>query len=991
MCLQEELQILVAKYNQAKASGQLDNSSEETVRMWINEFLLLFGWDVKNTHQVLQERILDKSSRNRLREIDSTNIKPDYTLVSGNLRLAFVDAKSLDVDIENDSKVAFQIRSYGWSAGTLFSFVTNFESIAIYDCTIKPSINDNASIARLYFFKIDDYVDNISTLSTYLSKQSVQQYPLVKLSCPGIALDREFANYLRDFRVRLVEDILSHRQGYSLETLSIWSQIIIDRIIFIRVCEARGLEREGLLKEYQKNGFWQNFKRSAYVDFYQHYDGPIFDRILPINALNISDAIFDDLLSALYYPSPYRFDVIPINVLSSIYELFLGYKLEIYEGHVVSVLKESLKKQNGVVVTPLHIVRKVLDCTFNKNHISRLSFEELLRLKILDPACGSGIFIVEVLSLLESYAIQSLREDDERIIQIGEEKSLNLLARKQIATSCLYGVDIDQEAVEVTKLSIALRLIDGYTPDVFEKAGLLGSQILSGIGENIKCGNSLVSSDILDMYPSLRDCVDELKETNIFDWSDAFPAVFAQGGFDFVIGNPPYVEVKNYNVGLPTMASYIKNHYPSSKNGKIDLAIPFIEQGLSLLNERGRLGYIVQKRFFKTDYGKKIREIIANEQILNNIYDYLETDLFPDRITYVAILVCDKCKEHNTSIAYSTSDEDSRPIMFPQNFAREPIWDFSNPELTKWRIDAVNRLGTLGDACNIKVGIQVLYDGIYQIRQGCCSGNMIEGQSETGDVIVEQAACRPLLCNENFKPFIKPVISTFAIFPYRTMNGEVERIKFSEYKRLYPQAARYLEKNKHLLEDVVQLFPSLHKDASPNESWHYYTREQNHKEYTEKLCIPMTSQYPEASVILDGRVYCDNANMYFVTIPNNCSLAKLYALAAIINSSWFATIARSIANPQQNGYFKFNKQFLDPLPFPCESFKREDKNIKELASIAKKIEEINLCITNNPTSKGNFTKALVSLWKELDEKVEDLYGIAGDSILAMKTSRTDRI
>ena len=991
MCTKEQLQALVKKYCKAKESGQLDNSSEETVRMWINELLQLFDWDVQNTHQVLQERKLDKSSRDKLREIESTNNKPDYTLVSGNLPLAFVDAKALNVDLENDSKVAFQIRSYGWSAGTLFSFVTNFESISVYDCSVKPSVADSASIARLYFFRIEDYVENIETLSLYLYRQSVLNYPLIKISYPGIALDSDFANFLRDFRIRLVEDILGHRQNYSLETLSVWSQIIIDRIIFIRVCEARGLEREGLLKEYQANGFWQSFKKSAYVDFYKHYDGPIFDRTPSIDSLTISDNVFDDLLANLYYPSPYRFDVIPLNVLSSIYELFLGYKLEMEDGRIVSVLKEALKKQNGVVVTPLHIVRKVLERTFDENALSVLPYEELIKLRVLDPACGSGIFIVEALSLLERYAVNTLDANDDKVIEIGDRKMLKLEARKQIATNCLYGVDIDQEAVEVTKLSVALRLIDDYTPEVFEDAGLLGSMILSGIGDNIKCGNSLVSPDILDLYPNLNEFVDELKETNIFDWEEAFPEIFGSGGFDFVIGNPPYVEVKNYNVGLPTMASYIKRKYPASKNGKVDLAVPFIEQGLNLLNENGRLGYIVQKRFFKTDYGKKIREIIAEEQILNNIYDYLETGLFPRRITYVAVLVCDRCRNHNANIVYSTSDEQAPSIVFPQVFAREPIWDFSNPELTKWRIDAANRLGTVEGACSIKVGIQVLYDGVYQIKQAIITGDVIEGETEVGEVKVESSACRPLLCNENFRPFTHPKITTFAIFPYRMNEGDVERIEFSDFERRFPLAAAYLSMNKELLAGTVQLFPSRHEGFDFEESWHFYTREQNHKEYAEKVCVPMTSQYPEACVLFDGKIYCDNANMYFVTIPVNRSAIKLYALAAIINSSWFATLARSIANPQQNGYYKFNKQFLDPLPFPCSSLENEDQHIKDLAAIAKKIERINEHIAKSPTTKGNYTKALSVLWNDLDVLVEKLYGVNNDPILRLKVIRDDRV
>lgn len=222
-------------------------------------------------------------------------------------------------------------------------------------------------------------------------------------------------------------------------------------------------------------------------------------------------------------------------------------------------------------------------------------------------------------------------------------------------------------------------------------------------------------------------------------------------------------------------------------------------------------------------------------------------------------------------------------------------------------------------------------------------------------------------------------------------NGEVERIEFSDYKKRFPLAGAYLRANKRLLTETVQLFPSLHDGFNAEESWHFYTREQNHKEYAEKVCVPMTSQFPEACVLFDGKTYCDNANMYFVTVPNNSSAIKLYALAAIFNSSWFATLARSIANPQQNGYFKFNKQFLDPLPFPCVSLENEDQHIKDLAATAQKIERINQRIAKSPTTKGNYTQALSALWLELDEIVEELYGVNSDPILRMKVIRDDRV
>lgn len=163
---------------------------------------------------------------------------------------------------------------------------------------------------------------------------------------------------------------------------------------------------------------------------------------------------------------------------------------------------------------------------------------------------------------------------------IDGEPVLNINGKKHIVSSCLFGIDINQESVEVAKLSLSLKIIDGYNMQSYDQVGLYGSKILNGVGENIKCGNTLVSSEVLTHYPNLIDNPDELEATNIFNWEEAFPSVSNKGGFDYVIGNPPYVEVKNYNVELPTMASYIKCRYKSSKNGKIDLAIPFIERGL---------------------------------------------------------------------------------------------------------------------------------------------------------------------------------------------------------------------------------------------------------------------------------------------------------------------------------------------------------------------------------------------------------------------------
>lgn len=990
--MKNKLQELVKKYKADKLAGNLNNASETTIRMWINNLLELFGWDVRNTHQVLQERRLGAGQRKRLTEIDSTNTRPDYTLVNGEVILSFIDAKGLNVNIRDDNKVSFQIRSYGWSACTAYSIVTNFEEFAVYDCTQKPSIGQSSSVARVVYLTIDDYVDHFDDLAIYLSRRSVINYTIVRASCPGVSLDEEFADYLRKFRIKLVQNIIDSGQSYGVESLGLWSQIIIDRIIFIRVCEARGLEDNGLLQKFKSQGFWESFRRSSYMEFYQHYDGPIFTRNQQIHNLDIEDSVFDDLIDLLYYPSPYRFDVIPLDVLSNIYELFLGYKLNVTDGKVAAVLKSEYKKQKGVVVTPSHIVQKVIDETLYPEVFESFTFDDILKLKFVDPACGSGVFLVHLFNRLYQKSIDVVPSNDDRLVcQKDGGPVLSLEAKRAIIRNCLYGVDIDAEAVEVTKMSLALRVIDGYSPEYFESAGLYGDMILSGIGDNIKCGNSLVSSDIFETNPELQQKIDELKETNVFDWHIAFPEVFANGGFDYVIGNPPYVEVKNYNVGLPTMASYIKTQYSASSNGKIDLVIPFIEKGIQLLNASGRLGYVVQKRFFKADYGKGIRRMLSTKRLLHSIYDYSETGLFKDRITYVAVIVCDKNIEHNDIVSYKSSYDDIL-CELPADVLDEPTWNFSDLDLMYYRIRASEVLGTLKDVCDIKVGLQVLYDKVYHIKHGRVLNGIIYGKSEIGDVSVELESCRKLLCNENFYPFIKPEYSTYAIFPYEMCGANVNRILFTDFSDRYPLAASYLLSQRSHLNDKVQLFPQKNPCDKPDDYWHLYTREQNHKEYDYKVCIPMTTQYPQATVINDATVYCDNANMAFGVIKGETSEVKLYALAAIINSSIFAVLARSIANPQQNGYYKFNKQFLSPVPFPKEKFLEESDEIVEIASIAKRIESIYGEISRDPARKGNFLSALNSLWLDLDNIAYRLYDVDIESAsTSLLSSRNDRI
>jgi SAM-dependent methyltransferase len=1002
-----KLQALIDKYKQFKAAGKLDLTSEETIRTWLNAMLSIFSWDVRDTSQILQEKVLSNTEKKRLKEIKSSNTRPDYTFKVAKQKLTFLDAKDLKINLKTNADAAFQIKSYGWSILAPCVFISNFEQFVIYDSTYVPSKKQSASFGRIYL-TIDEYINKFELLEEHLLKENIYQGKLNKIysetSIKGvekISPDFAFAKLLSSFRLELAKEIKENNSdaiGNNTYLLSYIVQVIINRILFIRVCEAHKLEEDGLLLSFKKNGFWEQFKKSSYFDFYEHYDGPLFERIDTIHGLSIPDAIFDNLLQHLYYPSPYRFDVIPTQLLSDIYEIFLSRKLKLKNGIIEDELKSEYAKTKGAVSTPRYIVSEVIRRTVQESDFKNMTIPELLDIKTLDLACGSGAFAIELYDYLEEFLKYLIDKDTSKdykqfIIQTDNESLLSLVGKKAILDNCIYGIDIDPEAVEVTKMALALKIVDNDDyPQCAEAIGLFGSKILDGIGNNIRCGNTLVDSSIFEQFPNLSNDDEELIKTNVFDWysDEGFAHVFeSNGGFDFIVGNPPYVEVKNYNVELPNMHNFIKKNYQSSKNGKVDLAIPFIERGISLLNDKGRLGFIIQKRFFKTDYGKRIREFISDRSLVSSIIDFQSTSIFKERITYVAILTLEN--SINDRFYYQLFDEstDVLPIVLresaiPENdestYFKLPAesltkapWSFDDPEFTLLRTKLLE-LGTFGDAVNVRVGIQALWDKAYHIRPISIEDGILTGKSHIESSFqIELDACHPLICNEHFYPYRSDNADVYVIFPYDVNGGEVKKIKFSDFQERFPLAATYLNRNKATIQDAVETLPLKYPKKYDDEYWHLFTREQNHRATYPKVLVPMTALDTFATITFDESIYCDNANVNFVELEDKTE-SNLFFISGIINSTVFSVLARSIANPQTNGYYKFNKQFLEPIPFPVEAFNKNQDLKNEIVNLVQNIiQREHTYFSGSPNQKRNLKNTLERLWSDLDEQVYNLY------------------
>ena len=229
----------------------------------------------------------------------------------------------------------------------------------------------------------------------------------------------------------------------------------------------------------------------------------------------------------------------------------------------------------------------------------------------------------------------------------GNRYVLTISGRREIIKKCLHAIDCDESAIEVTKMSLALKIVDGNNPLIWEGIGVFGDRILHEVADNVVLGNSLVSVN----HQFSPEQVQSIKPLNI---QLAFPDVFeASDGFDYVIGNPPYVETKYYKAAQPAMHSYLSDNY-SSFSGKADLAVLFIERGLQLLNTTGRLGFIIQRRWFRTEYGSAIRTLINEGQYLEKLIDFKATDIFAGRIVYASIMILGKSPHDIFSYYFET-------------------------------------------------------------------------------------------------------------------------------------------------------------------------------------------------------------------------------------------------------------------------------------------------------------------------------------------------
>lgn len=648
-------------HRQAYLSGQYNET--QLRQEFINPFFEALGWDVNNK-QGYAEAYKDVIHEDAIK-VGGFIKAPDYCFRIGGARKFFLEAKKPSVNIKEDVSPAFQLRRYAFSAKLPLSILTDFEEFAVYYCRQKPDKTDKASAARLLYLTYQDYPSHWEKISSIFSREAVlkgsfdKYIEASKVKKGAAEVDAAFLKEIESWREMLARNIALRNTQLSQRELNFSVQRIIDRIIFLRICEDRGIEDYGrLMGLLNGSGVYERllvfFK---YAD--QRYNSGLFhfqeekgrqeppDKLTP--NLTVDDKPLKEIIKNLYYPdSPYEFSVLPADILGQVYEQFLGKVIRLTAGHRAVVEdKPEVKKAGGVYYTPTYIVDYIVKntvgkivgagravapdnvgadpcvCPKKKTGASRhggtplQTTKQISKLRILDPACGSGSFLIGAYQyLLDWHRDWYINNDPQKwakgkspaLYQApGGEWRLTIPKRKEILLNNIYGVDIDPQAVEVTKLSLLLKVLEGETQPSFFR-----ERALPDLGSNIKCGNSLIGPDFYkNRQINLLD-EEEHYRINAFDWEAEFPKIMKAGGFDAVIGNPPYSAKQS----LETKALTV---FFNCVEYKCDPYALFIEQGLRKLRRGGLLGYIVPVTWMTNYYYKKLRQLMIQSQSLSKI------------------------------------------------------------------------------------------------------------------------------------------------------------------------------------------------------------------------------------------------------------------------------------------------------------------------------------------------------------------------------------
>ncbi|MGB4206604.1 MAG: TaqI-like C-terminal specificity domain-containing protein [Smithellaceae bacterium] len=989
----QEIFALVARFEQNLEAYQSGKYNETQIRReFIDPFFKVLGWDVENTAGYA-EAYKDVIHEDAIK-IGSVSNAPDYSFRIGGTRKFFVEAKKPSVNIAEDIGPAYQVRRYAWSAKLPLSILTDFEEFAVYDCRVKPDKSDKASTARIIYMNYKEYLTRWEEIASVFSKEAVMKGSFDKYAESAKAkkgtagVDAAFLAEIDSWRQALAQNIALRNPKLSQRELNYSVGKTIDRIIFLRICEDRGIEPYGQLMALQNGANVYKRLTEIYYNADDKYNSGLFhfkqekDRFEPPDdltlSLSIDDKILKDIFKSLYYPeSPYEFSVLPADILGQVYEQFLGKVIHLTPGHRAKVEeKPEVRKAGGVYYTPTYIVDYIVKNTVGKL-LDGKTPKTAEKLRILDPACGSGSFLIGAYQYLLDWHRDIYVEDDPEKYTKGKnpalyqkirnEWRLTTAERKRILLNNIYGVDIDPQAVEVTKLSLLLKVLEGESDQTIKSSfKLFHERALPDLGNNIKCGNSLIGPDYYEGKQTSFLDTEEMQRVNAFDWEKEFPEIFQVGGFDAVIGNPPYIRQEM----IGDFKEYFQQHY-KVYNGVADIYVYFIERGINFLNQNGFFSYIVANKWIRANYGMPLRKWLKDQNI-EEIVDFGDLPVFQKATTYPCVIrvVKNKSKKELRVTSVKTlSFRDLESYVANQYFTINPLkldskgWSLTDSN-TQELLEKIKKAGvSLAEYVkgNIYRGVLTGLNEAFVIDAGT-KRKLIAEDKKSKELI------KPFLLGRDIKRYQPPESNNFLIFTRRGIN-----IKD------YPAINRYLSQYKEsLLPKPKDWKGAEWKGRKPgNYQWYEIQDAVDYYEEFEKpkIIYPNICKKPEFT--LDHTGFYTNQKCFIISYSDKY-------LLGILNSS-VSNFLFNLLLPKLRGDF-FEPSYVYFKDFPIRTIKDNDSvDMLKYNLMIQLVEQMLSLNKQLAAAKTDHEKTLIQRQidatdKQIDKLVYELYDLTPEEI-----------
>ena len=1019
MAVPEAIQKLVEKYTfhrDAYLRGQEKFNEQQLRQDFLDPLFHALGWDVNNDKghsEAYREVMLGEPFRVR-----GKTQYFDYTFRIGNQRKFIVEAKKPSVKIKDDNEAALQVRQYAWNTKLQLSILTNFEEFAVYDCTIKPENSDAANRGRIEYFTYNELPEKWEYLESIFSQESIlrgsfDKYALSNKGKKGTAgVDDDILTEIESWRSDLAKNIAIRNAGLSVEELNSIVQRTIDRILFLRICEDRGIEEYPTLHkllegEHTYARLCDLFRHadekynSGLFHFQQEQDSDELPDTLSLS-VTIDDKVLKGVIKRLYYPeTPYLFSVIPPAILGHVYEQFLGKVIRLTPAHRAEVdYKPEVKKAGGVFYTPQYIVEYIVKHTVGEL-VKDKTPRDVAKLRILDPACGSGSFLIgayqflldwhrdwyianlvpvfkeknsvadpAVLALLPEAAPRGKKKLSQVELPIYKAGSsgdatrtrsdwrLTTAEKKRILLNNIYGVDIDQQAVEVTKLSLLLKVLEEENEENIDKQlKLFAERALPSLHDNIKCGNSLIGWDV--MTPEMS--ADEIKRINPFDWDTEFADIVKVGGFDAVIGNPPYVRMESLE---RSFKEYAQKNY-TSFSGRADLYVYFIEKAHGLLNKKGSFGIICASKFMRAKYGINLRNFIVKNFKLLEIIDFGELPVFQNASTFPAIFIAQNESVKEQKFVYSSikrldfsslSEEIKLIGKMKDNRSLDSVnWTLADEN----EIELITKMNSKGKPLGDVIG--------HKIFRGIVSGltkafvidkqtrdTLIENNPESAEII------KPFLNGKDIRRYHIDFKNSFLIFTYHG-------IKMDRYPAII----------NHLLPFKNEL-----KERATEQEWYELQQPQfGLKQFLENPKIILPDIAKESRMTYDTQSHFVSNTVYFIPTTD------LY-LCGILNSklifNYYKRISTVIGDADKGGRLRWFVQDVERIPIRTINFADPaDKDrhdlmvtlVTQMLDLNKKQQEARL-----EQEKTLLSRQIEATDAAIDKLAYELYGLTPEEI-----------